>query len=72
MTRIATFALVSGLCVLAEGYVYAQQAPMNFFVTSVGLGKGGDLGGLASVEQHRRAASYVDRIPRGESNEVIE
>src|SRR6266478_9004954 len=52
MTRIATFALVSGLCVLAEGYVYAQQAPMNFFVTSVGLGRGGDLGGLAGADRH--------------------
>jgi ABC-type uncharacterized transport system substrate-binding protein len=28
--------------------------------------------GTDRVEQHRRAASYVDRIPRGESNEVIE
>src|SRR5260221_9598554 len=26
MPRIAAFALVSGLCVLAEGYAYAQQA----------------------------------------------
>jgi hypothetical protein len=52
MTRIAAFALVSGLCVLAEGYAYAQQAPMSFFVTSVGLGKGGDLGGLAGADRH--------------------
>src|SRR6516165_11987250 len=52
MTRIAAFALVSGLCVLADGYAYSQQAPMSFFVTSVGLGKGGDLGGLEGADRH--------------------
>ena len=26
--------------------------PMSFFVTSVGLGKGGDLGGLAGADAH--------------------
>src|SRR6185369_15454573 len=30
----------------------AQQAPTSFFVTSVGLGKGGDLGGLAGADAH--------------------
>ena len=30
----------------------AQQAPMGFFVTSVGSGKGGDLGGIAGADQH--------------------
>ena len=30
----------------------AQQAPISFFVTSVGLGKGGDLGGLAGADNH--------------------
>jgi hypothetical protein len=29
-----------------------QHHPMNFFVTSVGLGKGGDLGGLAGADAH--------------------
>lgn len=28
------------------------QQPMSFFVTSVGLGKGGDLGGLAGADAH--------------------
>jgi hypothetical protein len=31
---------------------FAQQAQMSFFVTSVGLGKGGDLGGLAGADSH--------------------
>ena len=30
----------------------AQQSDMTFFVTSVGLGKGGDLGGLAGADAH--------------------
>jgi hypothetical protein len=30
----------------------AQQNAMSFFVTSVGLGKGGDLGGLEGADRH--------------------
>ncbi|MDO9412201.1 MAG: lectin [Pseudolabrys sp.] len=30
----------------------AQQSDMTFFVTSAGLGKGGDLGGLAGADTH--------------------
>src|ERR1700745_1272934 len=30
----------------------AQQNPMSFFITSVGLGNGGDLGGLAGADRH--------------------
>ena len=34
-------------------YAYAaQQRPMTFFVTSVGMGKGGDLGGLAGADAY--------------------
>lgn len=33
----------------------AQQADMSFFVTSTGLGKGGDLGGLAGADAHCQA-----------------
>jgi len=29
-----------------------QAAPMSFFITSVGMGKGGDLGGLAGADAH--------------------
>ena len=32
-----------------------QHHPMSFFVTSVGLGKGGDLGGLAGADAHCQA-----------------
>ena len=30
----------------------AEQSPMTFFITSVGSGKGADLGGLAGADQH--------------------
>src|SRR3954466_13727984 len=33
------------------GVAHAQQAPMSFFITSVGLGKGGDLGGLEGADR---------------------
>ena len=52
MTRIAAFALGSSFCLLTGAYAFAQQAPMSFFVTSVGLGKGGDLGGLEGADRH--------------------
>src|SRR6187551_3512996 len=31
---------------------HAQQAGMSFFVTSVGVGKGADLGGLTGADRH--------------------
>ncbi|MCB1764222.1 MAG: hypothetical protein KDI27_13935 [Gammaproteobacteria bacterium] len=38
---------------LAAGLLSAaEQRPMGFFVTSVGIGKGGDLGGLAGADAH--------------------
>ncbi len=40
----------------------APQQPMTFFITSVGLGKGGDLGGLAGADAHCQAlATAVGR-----------
>jgi hypothetical protein len=33
----------------------APPPPMSFFITSVGLGKGGDLGGLAGADAHCQA-----------------
>src|SRR5436305_12606126 len=48
-TMLATAALMAlGL----SGSVEAQQADMTFFITSVGPGKGGDLGGLAGADAH--------------------
>lgn len=36
----------------AVGVAQAQQSKMSFFVTSVGLGKGGDLGGIEGADRH--------------------
>ena len=46
---------ITGLASLAMLYaisVGAQQANMTFFVTSIGMGKGADLGGLAGADRH--------------------
>ena len=48
---VATVACALGLIVPAQ----AQQANMTFFVTSVGKGKGADLGGLAGADAHCQA-----------------
>ncbi|MGA8991941.1 MAG: hypothetical protein WB500_16445, partial [Rhodoplanes sp.] len=37
----------------------AQQSEMTFFVTSVGLGKGGDLGGLDGADRHCEALAQA-------------
>ena len=49
------FALISTLALATLGIggcVDPQQNRMTFFVTSVGSGKGADLGGLAGADQH--------------------
>jgi hypothetical protein len=38
--------------VAAAGSMQAQQTSMTFFISSVGLGKGADLGGLAGADAH--------------------
>ena len=53
MTRTTRFCLFASAALLfAVPGAYAQQANMIFFVTSVGLEKGGDLGGLAGADKH--------------------
>ena len=49
----ASLALAGSYLALAQNPQGQQpQQPMSFFVTSVGLGKGGDLGGLAGADAH--------------------
>src|SRR5215467_8544489 len=43
---------LASLVMLSAVPVGAQQANMTFFVTSVGMGKGADLGGLTGADQH--------------------
>jgi hypothetical protein len=49
VTILASAALLS---VVGAGVLQAQQNAMTFFVTSVGSGKGGDLGGLQGADAH--------------------
>jgi hypothetical protein len=48
MVAALAAALLSGAYVAYAG----QQMPMSFFVTSAGIGKGGDLGGLPGADAH--------------------
>src|SRR6266508_5799003 len=51
-TRLAIFASVALLSLGLSVDVQAQQTNMTFFITSVGSGKGADLGGLAGADKH--------------------
>lgn len=44
--------MVACLAVLSIAPAQAQQTTMSFFVTSVGSGKGADLGGIAGADAH--------------------
>jgi hypothetical protein len=54
MTIARPLAMVASVALLAlmAGALEAQQSGMTFFVTSVGSGKGADLGGLAGADRH--------------------
>ena len=52
-TRSSILSSAALLALVLSGTAQAQQAPnMSFFVTSVGPGKGGDLGGLAGADAY--------------------
>jgi hypothetical protein len=50
-----TVAVSAGVLALGAVAVQAQQSNMSFFVTSTGLGKGADLGGLDGADAHCNA-----------------
>jgi hypothetical protein len=54
--RIAAVLSIAALCVAAESHGQAAGAapaqPMGFFITSVGTGDGGNLGGLSGADAH--------------------
>ncbi|MEX1257724.1 MAG: lectin [Gemmatimonadota bacterium] len=52
---VGVIALVAVLVLPLAGGAQQQQQPMGFFITSVGLGNGGDLGGLAGADAHCQA-----------------
>ena len=61
MTKTPLLIAASSLCAMAGSiFALAQQPaaqahPMSFFVTSVGMGKGANLGGLAGADGHCEA-----------------
>jgi hypothetical protein len=58
MRKTASILAVAAPLLLGSVFALAAQAPqhpMSFFVTSVGLGKGADLGGLAGADAHCQA-----------------
>ena len=57
--KFATLASVALLSLAGAGVSQAQQNNMSFFVTSVGSGKGGDLGGLAGADAHCQALAQA-------------
>src|SRR5436190_21595697 len=46
------FAAVALPALAIGGASYAQQGGMSFFVTSAGIGKGADLGGVEGADRH--------------------
>lgn len=59
MSIIRNSAALAVVCTLGVAPVLAQPAGMTFFVTSQGLGKGADLGGLAGADAHCTALAHA-------------
>lgn len=56
----------AALCITAafgSGFAHAEAADMSFFVTSVGPGKGADLGGLEGADAHCAALAKAAGAP---------
>jgi hypothetical protein len=56
---LVALAVVAALGVAACASKGSPQSDMSFFVTSVGLGKGADLGGLAGADKHCQALAQA-------------
>jgi hypothetical protein len=66
MTNAISVPIIASVAVLvfsANAPVQAQQSTISFFITSVGLGKGGDLGGLAGAD--RQCQSLAQAVGAG-------
>lgn len=65
MTGVSRLTAVASITLSAFGIigpVQAQQSAMSFFVTSVGLGKGGDLGGLEGADRPADVGAATFRV----------
>jgi hypothetical protein len=49
---IRTLATAVIIAILSAPALAADERPMGFFITSVGMGKGANLGGLAGADAH--------------------
>jgi len=49
---VSLFAALAAATVVVTASVHAQQPGMTFFITSGGLGKGADLGGITGADAH--------------------
>jgi hypothetical protein len=58
-TRLAILAAAALLVLGAGENAQAQQSGMSFFVTSTGIGKGADLGGLEGADKHCQALAQA-------------
>jgi hypothetical protein len=63
MVAAVLLALAGSYITLAQGRGQAAPQPIGFFVTSVGIGRGGDLGGLADADAH--CAALAAAVGRG-------
>ena len=52
MRKLVVFAATAALSLQAGSAVVAQNQPMSFFITSVGVGDGANLGGLKGADAH--------------------
>jgi hypothetical protein len=62
MTTKLRLSILASAALMSLGWVgasQAQEANMTFFVTSVGSGKGGDLGGIAGADAHCQALAQA-------------
>jgi hypothetical protein len=62
--RLSTLALSASMLLGAGVSSHAQQTNMSFFVTSIGSGKGADLGGIQGADQH---CQQLARLPAPET-----
>ena len=63
-TLITTFGLLSGQGFAAQPDAAAERPEMGFFVTSRGIGNGGNLGGLAGADAHCQALATEPQNPK--------
>src|SRR5918997_6447423 len=59
LTRLPLFAALVLVSLSLSTPAQAQQTSMTFFITSVGLGNGADLGGLEGADRHCQALAQA-------------